>query len=267
MSQRVPIPLHELPDGVRQALGRIRTVTYPSQGATSAVAVVTTASDRLVVKRARGPQFPDWLEREHAVLRDLQPLGLPVPRPVYYERPRPDEAWLVMEHLPGEPIGAVLARETDRTRRDALLAEWGAALRRLHDAGPPPGWPTADDWLDRALAEAARNAARFPQEGATPELLARLHRERPAPGAHGLIHGDCTVDNTLVLSGRVTGFIDWSGGAWGDRRYDLTLATRPEPGAFAEQREKDLAAFYAGYGGTPLPQREWEWFEALYEFF
>lgn len=148
-------------------------------------------------------QFPDWVEREHRVLTAQVPLRLPIPRPLYYERSSAEAAWLAMEFLPGEPMRAALAREADATRRSELLTNWGAALRQLHASAPPAELRTEMDWVDRALARAAHNLAHFQNDNMTPELLRWLQENRPAPGRHGLIHGDCTVDNTLVLNGQV----------------------------------------------------------------
>lgn len=267
MSEPLPIAVSELPDGLLLLTGSISDLTYPKQGWTSDVAIAQSWDSRFVIKRSRGPQFPDWLEQEFRVLTALAPLHLPVPRPLYFERSRPEEAWLVMEFIPGEPVRAALARETDATRRSELLANWGSALRRLHASSPPAEFYTEVDWIDRALDTAAYNLTHFKNDSMTPELLRWLHQRRPAPGLHGLIHGDCTVDNTLVSNGKVTGFIDWASGTWGDLRYDLTLATRPKAGIFREHRERDLAAFYAGYGHPPISPEEWQWCEELYTFF
>ena len=59
--------------------------------------------------------------------------------------------------------------------------------------------------------------------------------------------------------------IDWSGGAQGDPRCDLTLALQTEPEI--ELDEFELAAFFEGYGGAPLDRATRRWFEDLYEFF
>jgi aminoglycoside phosphotransferase (APT) family kinase protein len=36
----------------------------------------------------------------------------------------------------------------------------------------------------------------------------------------------------LVEDNEISGIIDWSGGAFGDPRYDIALATQPKPEAF-----------------------------------
>jgi len=99
----------------------------------------------------------------------------------------------------------------------------------------------------------------------TAELLRRLIEDRPAPAPSTLIHGDFTLDNTLVADGRITGVIDWAGGGAGDPRYDLALAIGAEPEAFRSRA--DLASFWRGYGDSSLSAAEQRYFLDLYEFF
>jgi aminoglycoside phosphotransferase (APT) family kinase protein len=81
---------------------------------------------------------------------------------------------------------------------------------------------------------------------------------------HTLIHGDFTVDNTLISDGNVSGIIDWSGGTVGDPRYDLVLATQLKRGVFAK---RDEAVFWDSYGRPPVSADERAYFTGLYEFF
>ena len=70
----------------------------------------------------------------------------------------------------------------------------------------------------------------------------------------------------MVYEGRISGIIDWSGGAYGDPRYDLSLAIRPKPNIF--QSSKDHNAFFDGYGKKIITDAEYEYFEdGLYAFF
>lgn len=64
----------------------------------------------------------------------------------------------------------------------------------------------------------------------------------------------------------VTGVIDWSGGAHGDPRYDLSLAIRPKPNAFESERDKQI--FFKGYRGKMIDDDVYDYFvNGLYEFF
>lgn len=86
------------------------------------------------------------------------------------------------------------------------------------------------------------------------------------PIAPTLIHGDFTIDNVLVHDGKISGVIDWSGGAFGDPRYDVSLAVRPKPNAFQDRLDLDI--FFKGYGKELITCDDFTYFaDGLYEFF
>lgn len=264
----------DLPRAVRAHLGLADgplILSYPRrQGATSQVAIVETPGGKRVIKRAQGEQFRDWLAAEYRVLRALPPLPVPAPRAcgIFQERTASGSVcWLVMEFLAGEPMRQALARCSEPAARARLLHAWGVALAALHATPPPPAL-AADPapWLDRRLAQAAFNLAHYDDYAeVSPALLTQLRDQRPAPVAATLIHGDFTLDNTLVEGEAIAGFIDWCFGDAGDPRYDLALAVRPKAGIFGG--EADVAAFFAGYGRAPLSQAESRYFTQLYEYF
>lgn len=72
------------------------------------------------------------------------------------------------------------------------------------------------------------------------ELLEKLKIINRKEYKQTLIHGDFTIDNVLVNNGKITGVIDWSGGAYGDPRYDVSLAIRPKPNAFEDEIDKEI---------------------------
>jgi aminoglycoside phosphotransferase (APT) family kinase protein len=149
--------------------------------------------------------------------------------------------------------------------RAHLLRAFGQVLAAIHATPAPPDMIQGSrPWLDRMLDMAAHNLAHYPVDG-SPELLERLQGNRPADVPATLIHGDYTLDNVLVAGNAVSGVIDWSGGDWGDPRYDLALAIRPEPEAF--DNPGDVEAFFEGYGSRPLSDDEYGYFNSLYEFF
>ncbi|GAB4202396.1 MAG: hypothetical protein OHK0022_25550 [Roseiflexaceae bacterium] len=259
-----PLNLFDLPPTLHLLLDPIEHISYPHQGDTSLVAFLEGAGGVAVLKRASRPPFDAWLRREHAVLRALEATALPVPRPLALAE-QDGAVWLLMSRLPGEPLRAVLEREQRTEARQALLRGFGATLAALHQCPAPPALVAPPEgWLDATLQQATEALQRYRVDG-TPELLERLRRNPPAPVAPALIHGDCTLDNVLVDSGQISGLIDWAGGATGDPRYDLALATAPQDEAF--QTAGDLDAFYSGYGGPRLTAEEMQFFLGLYEFF
>ena len=256
--------VEELPHAFRALIGPVQWTEQPPQGATSRVLFLGGPRGVFVVKRASRPPFDAWLRREAAVLRALEPSGLPVPR-VLDDVEQEHEHWLLMSRLPGEPLSALLARPLPPEQRHGLLRGFGALLADLHRQPAPAALvPPGGDWLAHALQQAGDYLRRYPVDG-SPALGERLRSRPPAPVAPTLIHGDYTLDNVLAAGGRISGVIDWFGGAQGDPRYDLALATQPVEEAF--QQPDDLEAFYAGYGGPRLTPEEAEYFVGLYEFF
>lgn len=119
--------------------------------------------------------------------------------------------------------------------------------------------------MDEMLRHAEINLNHYLVDG-TPELLEFLKNNKPLPIENKLIHGDFTIDNVLVHDGKITSIIDWSGGGFGDPRYDISLAIRPKPNAF--EVESEINAFFEGYGKRTLSEREYKYFEeGLYSFF
>ena len=264
----MPLTLADLPEEIRGNLGAVRRLVLPVQGMTSDVAIVETDDCPLVVKRAQHPLFARWLAEEYRVLQALEPLALPVPRPHQFLQrttSEGDECWLVMDYLPGIPLAETLGVERDPELRRHIVMQWGAVLALIHAMPAPPELaPRAGSWLEDRLEQARYNLAHYPVDGDA-ELLRYVEVHRPPPVRQTLIHGDFTLDNTLIHDGTITGVIDWGFGALGDPRYDLALALDPDPGVF--DAEADRAAFLAGYGPAIGSEDDYHYFLRLYEFF
>lgn len=261
--------LAEIPVTIREWLGETTRLIAPTQGCTSRLAVVEAERGKFVLKQSAEPLFVRWLLLERQVLHWLAQTPLPVPHPRLFVEDATG-AWLLMDYLPGKSLTETLLQAPAGTRAP-LMFGFGATLASIHATPPPPGIPvqTAAEWLDAALETGAMHLRDFralyadPQ---LPDLLARLRRERPVPVPAALIHGDFTTDNVLVVEGRITGIIDWSGGAVGDPRYDLALAFDVDQDEVALTAE-ETAAFYAGYGRVPLSKLEQQYFLDLYELY
>lgn len=268
MRQKPALTVDILPEGIRDFLGSIQCITYPEQGETSRVAFVESSQGSFVIKCAHQQPFRDWLCREAQVLRSLAGKDLPIPGIYHFEEGRSsqgDEAWLLMERLPGEPLQLVLENTNIGRSRQRLLQAFGELLGKIHRCHPPPGLAELDQpWLEVMLRRAREYLQCYLVDG-TLELLRQLEQYRPQTISLSLIHGDYTLDNVLVTDGRISGVIDWAGGAVGDPRYDLALATQPMGEVF--QSSSDLEPFYEGYGGKPISAEEAGYFLGLYEFF
>jgi aminoglycoside phosphotransferase (APT) family kinase protein len=258
-----------VPEQIRELAGEPLRLSFPSQGDASQIAILTGRRQRLVVKRAQGEQACTRLMQERRVLFLLPELPFKVPHPrllCQSNTPYDPECWLVMDLVPGEPLRTILARTPERNERTALLGAWGATLGAIHHAPVPLGLAAGmGRWLDTILAQADLNLRTYGANTGSPDALARLVLERPDPVPQTLIHGDFTLENTLVQDGVITGVVDWSWGAWGDPRYDLALALRPKREAF--RARADVAAFYEGYGGPRVSAPELRYFVKLYSYF
>lgn len=263
----MPMAPDELPDAFRDVMGAVTGIRFPRQGDTADLALVDTTRGRFAIKRARGRPFSAWLRREARLLAALT--KTPLPTPTLYaamDEPEREQSWLLMEFLPGDSLRRMLAAEPEEHRRRELIYQYGAVLSQIHACPVPEDLGPGDEgpWLERMLAEARYNLEHFPVDG-TQELLVALTAKKPPPITPTLIHGDFTLDNVLVLDGRITGVVDWSGGGIGDPRYDVALAVRTKHPAFDKARDEEV--FFQGYGRRMASDRELEYFTDLYEFF
>ena len=265
----VPISQQEIPQEIIKELGAIRNINFPRQGHTSDVGIIDSEKGHFVLKRTRGEQYSEWLRRESSILKCLSQTPLRVPN-VYQFIQHDDEnegiqSWLLMEYLQGETIRKILTHENDSATRYNILFDFGRSLRDLHATPCPDELKSGEKWLDSMLKQAEYNLEHYKVDGTT-ALLEKLKNKKPTDFEQTLIHGDCTIDNFLVYEGRISGIIDWSGGAYGDPRYDVSLAIRPKPNIF--QSSKDHCAFFDGYGEKIITDEDYEYFkDGLNEFF
>ena len=157
----------------------------------------------------------EWFERELAVYRTLEPVGLPIV-------PRLRGEWRDETVYPF-PFAAVTrlagAQPADASELlDQLgrsIAQWhGITPPELPEARPPAHHERSDfRWLRRALdptstREAVTEAAHRLD---CPDRVERWS-ERLEAGAqlpHVLVHGDIHEDQLLTLNGELTGILDW----------------------------------------------------------
>ncbi|MGE5704595.1 MAG: phosphotransferase family protein [Clostridia bacterium] len=257
-----------IPPMLKEVTGPIRHLAFPRQGCTSEVGIVESERGRFIVKRTQGTRFCSWLRREVDVLKSLVGSQLPIPQVLCFLEQEDGllQSWALLEYCEGKTIREALEQEHHRQKRDDLLAAFGAVLAKLHATPCPPELNFSETgWLDHMLVLAEHHLKQYKVDG-DEALLRQLHVNRPRPITNTLIHGDFTVDNVLVKNGEISAIIDWSGGAWGDPRYDLALAIRPKRNLFETSEDRD--AFFAGYGCKMISEEEYEYFaEGLYEFF
>ncbi|MBY6037746.1 aminoglycoside phosphotransferase family protein [Fictibacillus nanhaiensis] len=261
-----PVTIDEIPLQFKNITGKINNMTFPKQGYTSDVGILHTDKERYVVKRAKGELFRTWLSQEASVLVALSVTDLSVPRLFHFVSDADSmQSWTLTEHLEGVTLRNYLYEEKDQQNRHKAIYSFGETLAKVHITTCPNELMGDKLWLDEQLENAQFNLENYGTEG-TRDLLDKLRRDRPSFHPQTLIHGDFTLDNVLVKDGKVTSIIDWSGGAFGDPRYDVSLAIRPKPNAFETKEDKEM--FFAGYGKKIITEADYHYFEeGLYNFF
>ncbi|WP_107838869.1 phosphotransferase family protein [Metasolibacillus meyeri] len=262
-----PIKEEEIPNEIQDYLKNIHAMRFPKQGYTSNVAIIENDHRSYVLKRAKGELFSSWLNKEVAVINRLtSETKLPIPKVAFsIEQKSKNEAWALIEFLPGETIRSALSNEKNMEKRQEILFNFGQILHQIHATPCPNELMAQQPWLPKMLEQAQYNLENYEVDG-TKELLEKIQVNKPSSIKQTLIHGDFTVDNVLVENGVITGVIDWSGGIFGDPRYDLSLAIRPKPNIFENDIDKQI--FFEGYGEKIIDNDLYNYFaNGLYEFF
>lgn len=259
-----PINLNDIPNTIKEFLNRLISITFPHQGYTSNVAIIESDRGMFALKRTRGERFHSWLKKEVSILNSLRTTDLPVPK-VWEFVEENHECWALLDYIEGETIRQVLFTEKSQEKRREIIFRFGEILSKIHSTPCPEELKTNEPWLDRMLKKAENNLTHYEVDGSR-KLLERLKENKPKEFTQTFIHGDFTIDNVLVSNGVITGIIDWAGGAYGDPRYDVSLAIRPKPNAFETERDKLI--FFEGYGQKIIDEEEYNYFaNGLYEFF
>ncbi|MFE7003002.1 phosphotransferase family protein [Streptomyces griseus] len=164
----------------------------------------------------------------------------PVPTPRLLWRKPPV---LAITAVPGRTLGRLGGPSTGSP---AAWAAAGAAVRKLHDAPPPP-WPgRAGRSADALAAELDAACASLVADGLLPADLVTRNRRvaEPAlrPWTPAFTHGDLQIAHVFLDGDEVTGVIDWSEAGRGDALYDLAT--------FTLGHEEHLDDVLAGYGAA-----------------
>ncbi|MGE5674663.1 MAG: phosphotransferase [Mycobacterium leprae] len=236
---------------IHAVTGQVTAVKRPWQGQVYEVLLLEAANGRFVLKLGHSPEKAAELARECEVLEALRPMAPFVPEPLARATAGDDELFLFTcvegENLLDQLEGA------DEARRERIVTDFGRALRRIHGWQPPMPRPT--EWLDAALAKAASNqwaqtkvdhSGRFHGADAR-ELLAQVEQWlRPVEPQIVFSHLDYCLPNVIAHQGEIAGVIDWSAGAYADRRVDLAAGAWTIRHNLKEERYVD--AFLRGYG-------------------
>ena len=253
----------KLKEAVKEITGTIHSCSFPErQGATSTVTFIQSENGQFVCKTASVDPYRDWLTKEAVNMEQLNlHTNLQIPTFFYFWEDK-QESHLLMSLERGVSLRKALQIAETTEEKLELIKSFGELLQKLHNTPSPPLWIEKEPWLDTQLHTAAYNLEHYEVDG-NRQLLNQLIVKKPASTQQRLIHGDCTVDNVLVVDGKVQTLIDLAGTAFGDPRYDIALATR----AFRKD-VRMLDAFYQGYVLQTISEDEFAYFDGgLYEFF
>lgn len=221
-----------LPTEIESIVGAGVSAHRAFQGVVSDTVMLTSERGTFVLKRGHGKRRAAELAAEHRVLNALTEYRPFVPEPLAFTMDG-EEGILLLSRLEGENLVEAL-NDVDEAGKHALVSLHAWALRRVHDWTPNLAKPL--DWLDRTLARAERRLSRGDIRGRIEhpgqfkgvdarELIAWLRRIQPTIRSDLVFcHGDACMPNVMVENARVTGVVDWSRGAYADRRSDLATA-------------------------------------------
>ena len=262
-----PIHIDEIPIEITEYLNKINSIRFPRQGYTSDVGLIENNQGCYALKRTKGELFCSWLNREISVLNCLtNQTKLPVPKvKKFVEQENQRQSWALLEFLEGETLRTALFTEKNNEKRQEMIFNFGAFLCQIHNTPCPKELIYEQKWIDQMLYQAEYHLENYKVDG-NEKLLNIIKTNKPNDYKQTLIHGDFTIDNVLVSNGVITGVIDWGSGAYGDPRYDVSLAIRPKPNAF--EKEIDRVIFFEGYGEKIIDDNVYDYFvNGLYEFF
>jgi hygromycin-B 7''-O-kinase len=126
-------------------------------------------------------------------------------------------AYLVITRLEGT---AWRAAAIPAVSQQAVAAQLGAMLRRVHDLG----CPNEPVWRRDLVSELRATCAdRHRRRGMLPaRLVDQIDDYLATPSAvRRLVHGDLHADHVFVSNGRLVGVIDWGDALCGDPYYEL----------------------------------------------
>ncbi|WP_064092175.1 phosphotransferase [Rossellomorea aquimaris] len=247
---------------IQEVIGEVYSVTFlDEQGCTSEVRKLNTGKGLYLLKSSFKEKYRPWLESEAQLLEKLNHKGMAVPHYYGFIKEK-DSSHLLMSFEKGMTLTAALKAATSLSEKKTLIRSFGEFLHDFHEMNPLDSFEKKDDWLDDQL-DKAKNYVENGQADGTIQLLEKLMSHKPLPVKQTMIHGDCTIDNVLVVDGKVKLFIDVAGMTVGDPRYDESLAIRK----FLNNPEY-INSFYEGYKRYKVTNAEFQYFnEGLYEFF
>jgi aminoglycoside phosphotransferase (APT) family kinase protein len=248
-------------------------------GASRETWLVRSGKKRWVLRRdPEGSVSLVPLADEFALVARAAEAGVPVPRPLAFERDggRFGSAGLLMSHVAGTSVAPRILRKPEfEGARRRLTAQLGEALARIHsidtadldDVLPDPGH-------DPTLAQISKWERELDEIGEplpTVELGLRwLRANAPEPVEPRLVHGDFRLGNFIVDTNGLAAVIDWELAHLGDPVEDIgwlcirswRFGNDDRPVAGLGELD-DFLASYEAAGGEPIEHDRVRYWEAF----
>jgi aminoglycoside phosphotransferase (APT) family kinase protein len=219
--------------------------------------------------------------RETAVQAHLADAGYPTPKVHLAAGPGTelDQAWMVMDLAPGQPLLAGLSGASALLRLPQIARNLPDTLAQhaatLHGLDPTPLLSKLTDApapLERIHAQAMLTG-----RSDLESVAAWLDRNRPSAGQPAICHGDLHPFNILTAPTGDT-VLDWSTAAIADPAYDMAFtrfllshpplpaprALRPVIGAAGHQLARRLILSYNRLAAKPLDPAQLDWHTNLH---
>jgi aminoglycoside phosphotransferase len=256
------LPYPTLPSRLAEYIGPLHSVEYPPQGMASQVYILSSARGRFVLKVADTPPMVKALADEASILTALRDHAPFVAQPIEDaagSEKHQTHAFL-FTYVEGEPLHVVL-KHTDANGCHHLIIQFALALRHVHSW--EPDLPRSIDWLTDTLDWISTNVLVAPADTLVTgtnsrfdgtharHLLADVQSWRSGISNDIVFsHYDYCLPNVLIRDNQVTGIIDWSGGGYIDRRFDLATALFSMRLTDTLQDSSYLTTFLQAYGYT-----------------
>ena len=209
-------------------LGELRSA-HGIQGGTVNTSYKLEAEDgRIYFLRIYEEQGQEGAEREAVLLDHLASSGVPTPAPI---RGHDGKAVRTIAKKPGALFpwvdGDILCQKR-MTREAAGIG--GAALARIHHAGPPPGGISEGRFRPSDIAARCDRVATSSDERARDQasslreaVLAFDERRSSRTAPSGLVHGDLFRDNVLWREDKISALLDFESAHFGPFAYDIAV--------------------------------------------
>jgi aminoglycoside phosphotransferase (APT) family kinase protein len=174
------------------------------------------------------------------------------------------EPYLICSEIAGETIVRKIQRNLDDAGRAGLLRQCATALAAIHRVDPAG----ADLSTGDQLAAWRTQLDEMGDTTATFEWAFRwLERNRPAPTAPTLVHGDFRMGNLIVDGSRLAAVLDWELVHSGDGVEDLAwfcirawrFGAPRSLSAGGLGSIEDLLVAYEAAGGPPVDRAGFRW--------